>query len=79
MITAAAIRQNGRIWTGRRHGQMIPKVFKETGQKVLSHHQGFVLDTGEFVTRAEAARIALGNGQVASLRIPGELFSEELW
>lgn len=76
MIVAAAIRQGQLLWTGKRHGL---EVFKQTGQKVLSHQQGFVLDTGEFVTREEASRIALDTGQVATLRYPNELFSEEWW
>lgn len=79
MIVAAAIRQGQLLWTGKRHGLLIPEVFRQTGQKVLSHQQGFVLDTGEFVTREEASRIALDTGQVATLRYPNELFSEELW
>lgn len=41
--------------------------------------QGFVLSDGRFVTRKEAARIALENGQTPALRWPPDLYSEDLW
>ncbi len=42
--------------------------------------QGFINQWGEFLTRAEAAKIALANGQVKELRyLKGELDSSDLY
>ena len=41
--------------------------------------QGFMTDDDRFVERAEAAQIALASGQVAALKTPPDLYSEDLW
>jgi hypothetical protein len=43
--------------------------------------EGFVLDSGEFVDREQAAEIALGNGQVARdyISIPNELHVPDIF
>jgi hypothetical protein len=43
------------------------------------HEQGFVLSNGEYVSRKEAAEIALRAGQVTALISPPNLYSEDLW
>jgi hypothetical protein len=49
-------------------------------EQLRGEEQGFVTDEGEFVDRAQAARIALECGQIKALRYsPTQLFSEELW
>jgi len=41
--------------------------------------QGFVLKDGRYVTRKEAAEIALASGQVKRLHAPPYLYSEDLF
>lgn len=41
--------------------------------------QGFLLDTGSFVTRAVAAECAIAAGQIKELAHPPYLYSEDLW
>jgi hypothetical protein len=41
--------------------------------------QGFVLKDGTYVTRSEAANIALASGQVEKLIAPPDLYSEDLF
>lgn len=41
--------------------------------------QGFLTSAGTFVDRAEGARLAIESGQVAALRWPPDLYSEDLW
>jgi hypothetical protein len=41
--------------------------------------QGFVTDEGRFVDRLEGAAIALAAGQIAALKWPPDLYSEDLW
>jgi len=77
-IKAAAIRlQDGRVFTGRMHGDIIQgfpgKVKREDTVRVTN---GFVTDEDRFVSRREALDIAKAAGQVpVSLK---ELFSEDL-
>lgn len=76
-ITHAAIRKGGRIWTGSRHGQIIPQVLAETGQRVSQAEQGFLGSDGKFYSRAEAGAIAFAAGQTRICR--ENLLSEDLW
>lgn len=41
--------------------------------------QGFATDDGKFLTRVEAAKLALESGQVAKLIAPPNLYSEDCW
>ena len=75
MIVQSAIIKDGIVYTGKRHHNILgaaePFGFLKDGK------QGFVTDTGEFVTREEAARIAFDCGQIKEpKRI---LFSEDLY
>lgn len=65
-----------------RHHDIIRKVHMETGEVCkASFAQGFITNTGRFVSRCEARMIAIDSGQV----LPEEtvhnkyLFSEDLW
>ena len=75
MIKEAAIKLNGKIYTGRRHSDILhdksrPKGYLKYGT------QGFTTDDGKFVTRIEAAKIAFECGQIKEQM--GILFSEDL-
>lgn len=79
-ITAAAIVQDGQMFTGRRHHEIISMIVRHMGIRPVTGKQGFVTNEGRFVDRKEAARIALEAGQVKELKSgSGELFSEDLW
>ena len=86
-VKEAAVKQGARIWTGRRHGQIIQRMFQEEGFKfvrVTKEHQGFIDVEGNFLTRAEAFIRAKACGQilVRTDRNPGlgeELVSEDLY
>lgn len=65
-----------------RHHDVIRKVFNESGESCKSTcAQGFITNTGRFVSRCEARMIAIDSGQI----LPEEtihkvdLFSEDLW
>jgi len=86
-IEAVAIMySDGRIETlqkPNRHHNIIKKVYTETGEKCTSHLciQGFLTNTGRFVSRAEARIIAIDSGQISPENTlhKVELFSEDLW
>lgn len=75
MIQEAAIRKNGIIYTGKRHHLILnsakPAGFLRDGE------QGFVTETGQFVSREEAAEIAFLCGQILTRKTM--LFSEDLY
>ena len=85
MIVGAAIRRDGKIWTGWRHGEIIKQMGQEgacaVGNPVRSEEQGFVNQLGEFLTRKEAFKHAVQSEQIDD---PGDdkehnLYSEDLW
>jgi len=64
MIKSAAIKQNGKIYTGRMHGEIIYDMVLIDGVKPpIDGEQGFITDDGKFVDRKEAAKIAFECGQ----------------
>ena len=75
---AAIFSGTGMIFLGKHHGDCFNQAFN-VGIKVQSAAwaQGFFTSKGRFVSRAQAAEIAIAAGQV-----PPEiktLFSEDLW
>ena len=65
-----------------RHHHVIKLIVDSVGKyKPAKEDQGFITDGGKFVTRKQAAILALACGQVKRLIEPstGELFSEDLW
>ncbi len=82
-ITGAAIKYNkdNLVLTGMRHGDPIflrAILFGERSIIGQTCVDGFVLNTGRFVTRAEAVPIAIESGQIPS-DFKGTLYSEDLW
>lgn len=79
-IEKAAIRQNGNIYTGRRHGEIIKDMVDNHGlPKPIIGEQGFINELGEFVDRLTAAKLALESGQIKELHWPPYLYSEDLY
>jgi hypothetical protein len=77
MIVQAAIRKDGKVYTGRRHHNILNSVVPFGSLK--NGEQGFVTDDGTFVNRIEAARIAIECGQIKELSHPPYLYSEDLY
>lgn len=61
-----------------RHADVIAKMVRD-GEDTTDGEFGFLLSDGRFVSRDEAARIALEAGQCRSLSAPPYLYSEDLW
>ena len=74
-IEYAAIKKGNRIFTGRRHHEII----RDNRAFDVGHggEQGFVTDTGRFVDRAKAADIAYAAGQILEKKV--RLFSEDIF
>jgi len=76
---AAAILHNGRIWTGRRHAELISQIIQEYPDDHVYHdEQGFWTDDDRFVMRTAAAAIAVRYGQLPK-DFNKTLLSEYLW
>ncbi len=87
MIKEAAIQRkvDGKVWTGRRHGDVIHQIISECPGKTITHAeftQGFVTYGGTFVDRHEAFKIAVAYNQLLNKedpRIAPTLISEDLY
>lgn len=84
-IDCVAIKYEGKVHSlprPNRHHNVIRAIAQENGVGIKGGDiQGFLTDTGRFVGRVEALRIALRAGQVldpSNIRA-GRLFSEDLW
>ena len=79
MITAAAIKRNDKIYTGRRHAQIIQDMVADGCKTpIRGDEQGFVDDAGEFFNRFQARARAKRSGQIP-WEFRRELLSEDLW
>lgn len=82
MIIAVAIRTEQDTYElarPARHHNVIRELAGRGHAIPITGEQGFIDDQAGFVTRVEAAQIALDQGQIAALHWPPELFSEDLW
>ena len=82
MIIAVAIRTEQDTYEQPcplRHHDLIHMLADMGHATPITGEQGFIDDQRGFVTREEAAQIALAQGQVKSLHAPPSLFSEDLW
>lgn len=82
-IVAVAVMLDGEVWQlprpARHHHVLMALDHVLPGRAIEAHEQGFMTNTGRYVTRQEAAMIATQAGQVATLHAPPQLFSEDLW
>jgi hypothetical protein len=62
-----------------RHHTILHAIHALNEEVIGPNEQGFVTDTGRWVDRLEAAKIALAAGQLNALHSPPWLFSEDLW
>lgn len=73
-IKCAALRNNGKIYIGRYHGEIFP----QESMGVLRHaEQGFVTHEGRFVGREEALVIAQNADQIVKKHNPFDLLLAE--
>lgn len=76
MIIKAAILRNGKVYTGRRH----PDIIYEMRLNGLSWNQteieGFITDTGEFLNRKDARKHFIDSGQIS---VSGDLREDALY
>ena len=82
-IIAAAVIFDEEVWhlpAPARHHHVLWAIDQvHPGRAIEAHVQGFLTNTGRFVEREQAARIASMAGQVEKLSAPPHLFSEDLW
>jgi hypothetical protein len=81
MIVAAAIEQNGKVYSlpkPARHSHIVEKIIRETGKPVTGVY-GFVDELGNFYNRVDAAQHAIGCKQLKKIPRPPNLYSEDLW
>lgn len=76
-IVKAAIRIGNKIYECRRHFEGIQAAILDGADRINQDEQGFITDEGNFVSRAEAAKIAYEAGQTETIKNP--LTSEHLW
>jgi hypothetical protein len=63
-----------------RHHDIIRLIHEETDDVNIFGEQGFLLETGQFVRRAAAKRIARLAGQLLTrVSLSSHLFSEDVW
>jgi hypothetical protein len=79
MIKAAAIKKDGKILTGRCHSDIIHQYYSTMGKFLTTDTEGFVDETGKFLTREESAKDALDCKQIKKLKYSKtELYSEDI-
>lgn len=77
-IASAAIWQDGKVYTGKNHAELISEIYSTINRRVDAV-QGFVTECGAFVDREMALEIARAAGQVVRKHgSPTELYSEDL-
>jgi len=77
-IVSAAINHGGKIWTGKRHSEIMQNIWdQETYAPIPQEEQGFMTDSGKFVNRFQAGAIAFRSGQTKIRK--ENLLSEHLW
>lgn len=80
-IIAAAVMLDDEVWqlpSPARHHHILWAIDQVLpGRAIEAHEQGFITNTGRYVGRTDARRIAIMAGQTDTDK--PELFSEDLW
>ena len=82
IAAAAILDKEGAVWTlpkPSRHCHIIHHMVECGLPSSYQCEQGFVTSTGRFISRVDAAKLALANSQVDKLISPPRLYSEDLW
>jgi hypothetical protein len=81
-VKFAAVLVDGLIFIGKRHHNVFQTLFDCGYEPAESQKcpQGFVGSNGKFLTRTEAAKVALASGRITKLKhSTTELYSEDLY
>ena len=83
-IAAAALRHAGKVYTGATHFEIIRKLIPQLDPQMVSAialdaEDGFVTDTGRFVTRAEGFRIAKQAEQIAQPELADPDYNKQFY
>ena len=80
-IVAAAIKHNGKIYTGKRHAEIMRVIWDETPEDPAfipsGENQGFIDNNGTYWNRFQSCAIANRAGQTT--KCGKEITSEDLW
>jgi hypothetical protein len=81
MLIDAAVRYNGKIYTGKRHGCIMQEIIKEFPDAKLKDpfDQGFVDENGNYYHRKAARMHAIKCGQLPNNFFRERILSEDLW
>ena len=82
MIVAAAILDDGIIYQGKRHNNVIHAMVRVYGlPSPIKGIQGFVNEKGDFLTSEDAGKHAIECGQIKEMKYFGgkKLDSSDLW
>ena len=63
-IICAAIKYKGQVILGHNHGDILQNIKLVEGDYIYQENQGFIDNQGIFLTRKEAFKIAIENGQL---------------
>ena len=79
-LIAAAVLLDDKLWANKRHDRCILQVAQGVGKLVKRDMQGFLTDSGHFLSRSVALLVADHTGQVDASNLLGcDLTSEDLW
>lgn len=67
IVKAAIQLPNGEIFTGKNHNEIFKKVYEKFPYIISERVEGFITNTGRFVSRLEAGEIAFKAGQTKKL------------
>lgn len=77
---AAVILKDGRIFTGKHHGDCIKKALENNAPiPITQKQQGFIDEDGNFLTRIEAGEVAFKSGQIKNNPKGNTICSERIW
>jgi hypothetical protein len=81
MLVKSAVRFNGEIYIGTRHGCIIQDIVKEFPDARIHNQfdQGFVDENDIYYNRIDAVTYAKQCGQLPNNFSRNKLFSEDLW
>ena len=78
-IIAAAILRDGKLWTGKRHCDIMKRIYKKYPELYIrDDEKGFITDELRFVMRSAAVGVAIKAGQL-DRSFDKTLLSEDLW
>jgi hypothetical protein len=81
-IIGVAIKHGGVTYSlprPKRHSDVVAHVIAAVGEEPPQDSRGFITNTGRYLNRVDAKKLALRNGQLANDTPSHGLFSQDLW